>query len=198
MSVAGVSAVIGPAGYAVALADVSDRAREPHTTPVLAVETLPDPTTVLPRTAIALPPITFDPAMVMFGDEYTAPLTYNRIANELLFAPKVEAEILRRRDADLLRAVDHGNRLDQMRQAIADATNGWITTSAYTFASMHFHPVLRGGQSGSVIGVDASGVERVVVYDARGGVVSEREVAVSLSIAVREGIDHRWVIVDLR
>jgi hypothetical protein len=194
---AGVAAVIGLACYGWALTDVGEHARNPRTTPVLAGDTLPDRTSVLPRTATALPRITFDPSMVTFGDEYATARTYDTVAKEVIYALEVEAEIVRRRDADLLRAVDHGARLDQMTRTIEEATGAPISTSAYTFSTLHFHPVLRGGQSGAVIGVDADGVERVVVYDAAGKILSEHEADVSVLIAVREAADHRWIIADL-
>ncbi len=164
---------------------------------MLAVETLPDPTSVLARTPTALPTITFDPEMVVFGEAYAAARVYDEIASEVLYVLDVEAEILRRRQSDLLRAVDHGTRLDQLRQTIVDAGTGSITTSQYTFDAMHFIPVFAAGKTAAVIGVEAVD-QRLVVYDDRGVLVSESEDAVRVVIAVRAADDGRWVIVDLR
>jgi hypothetical protein len=49
-----------------------------------------------------------------------------------------------------------------------------------------------------VIGVEAVGRQRLVVYDDRGELLSESEDAVRVLIAVRAADDGRWVIVDLR
>ena len=144
----GIATVLGVGGYALTVDALGERTREPRLTSMLAVETLPDPTSVLARTPTALPTITFDPEMVVFGEAYAAARVYDEIASEVLYVLDVEAEILRRRQSDLLRAVDHGTRLDQLRQTIVDAGTGSITTTMYTFDTMHFIPVLRGGQSG--------------------------------------------------
>jgi hypothetical protein len=194
----GVAAVLGVGAYALTVDALGERTREPRLTSVLAVEALPDPTSVLARKPSALPTITFDPAMVAFGEAYAAAPVYDEIASEVLYVLDVEAEILRRRQSDLLRAVDHGTRLDQLRQTIVDAGTESITTSVYTFDTMHFIPVLRGGQSAAVIGVEAVGRQRLVVYDDRGEFLSETEGAVRVVIAVRAADDGRWVIVDLR
>ena len=64
---------------------------------------------------------------------------------------------MRRRDADLLEAVDHGDRLDELRQRVTDAAAGGTTTvEQYAIDDVHVTLVVPfGEQSGLSLGLES-------------------------------------------
>ena len=104
----GAFAIMGLALFAFGTVRLGERARFP-TTAAITIADIPDPAEILARPHDrSLPPVTFESSMSMFGEEYVLPETYSSICEALLYALDVEAEIVRRRDGDLLRAVNHG------------------------------------------------------------------------------------------
>jgi Na+-translocating ferredoxin:NAD+ oxidoreductase RnfD subunit len=145
-----------------------------------------------------LPALSSDPDITIFGPEYASAAKQEELCLALLRALAVEAELLRRRDPDLLRAVDHGTRLDELTDLINGADSGAIDVPEYVFDTMRLVPVRRGRQSGAVVGVEAHGTVRRIQTDSTGAAQADTIEPVALVAALRRAIDGRWLIVDLR
>jgi Na+-translocating ferredoxin:NAD+ oxidoreductase RnfD subunit len=110
---------------------------------------------------------------------------------------ELENQALAKGDAAILTAVDHGARLDQMRQLLArDQANG-----TYTIVHCHFDAVTVrllvpfGVQTGLSLGFDATGTMTEQTYDAGGKLVSEQTVPLSQTFALRRATGARWLTV---
>jgi hypothetical protein len=118
------------------------------------------------------------------------------VCTELVRILEVESIAVTARDHELLASVNHGVRLDELRQRIdAAGEDGAIMTESYDFASMHLD-VFRGEGQGNVsIGVIATGTLTQHLTQANG---SSGEVATrpfERTFALRPGADGRWFLV---
>jgi hypothetical protein len=118
------------------------------------------------------------------------------VCTELVRVLEVESIALAARDHELLTAVNHGVRLDELVQRIeAAGEDGAVLTESYVFASMHLD-VFRGEGQGNVsIGVIATGTLTEHLTQPDG---SSSEVATApfdRTFAMRPGADGRWFLV---
>jgi hypothetical protein len=109
----------------------------------------------------------------------------------------LENQALVERDAALLDAVAHGDRLDAMRERLSNAERNGLTT-------LHFHTfddvrvtllVPFGRQDGLSLGMIATGTVTTEVRDANGAVVSRTSEPLRTMWALRRATGARWLIV---
>ena len=107
----------------------------------------------------------------------------------------LENEALRRGDASILPAVDHGDRLvemqDRLRQA---AASGTTTLSSYSFDSITMSLVVPfGRQSGLSMGLDSRGTVIEETYDAAGVLQARTTSPFAKMFVIRRATGGRWL-----
>jgi hypothetical protein len=107
---------------------------------------------------------------------------------------QLEAEALRRRDASILTAVDHGDRLDEMRGRLNAAAGAPIVVERYAFDSVTMSLLAPfGRQSGLSIGLDSRGTVTSETLDASGSVVSRTTAPFAKTFVIRRATGDRWL-----
>jgi Na+-translocating ferredoxin:NAD+ oxidoreductase RnfD subunit len=107
----------------------------------------------------------------------------------------LENEALLRRDATILPAVDHGDRLAEMQQrSQAAAASGSTTVTTYDFDTVEFS-ILEpfGVQSGLSLGLDATGTATHTTYDAAGNVTATVSEPFANQFVMRRATGDRWL-----
>jgi hypothetical protein len=114
----------------------------------------------------------------------------------LAFNLQVELEALRTRDASLLTAVDHGDRLSALQAVIEQTRPGDpIVAAAYEFHALHLIVVFPGGaQRGPNAGLVADATETDIVYSSTGQELSRTAKPVALTFALRRTTSNHWQI----
>jgi hypothetical protein len=148
-----------------------------------------DPGT-LPAVTVGQDVADFDPALATGGmTEIVVTLAQNL---------EFENQALLRRDASILTAVDHGDRLLEMQGRLeAVAAGGQTSLTHYRFDSIHATLLIPfGKQDGFSIGLRATGSMIQQTVDASGAVQGEVQVsAFDLTFAVRRATGDRWLTV---
>jgi hypothetical protein len=110
-----------------------------------------------------------------------------------------ENQALLRRDASILTAVDHGDRLVEMQDRLAQVTAGAATHLVhYRFDTIHATLLIPfGKQNGFSIGLQATGTVVDVSVDAAGAVQGQVESPFDLTFAVRRATGDRWLTVGV-
>ena len=161
---------------------------------------LAEPLTILPDLAVAPPPriVNVDSAALQL-DASLAGERKARLAQALMVALAAEQEALRRRDASILLTVDHGTRLTELRSLIERSTAGGpIVTTRYVLGDASLTAVRPGGQSGSMIGVEATVTMTQESIDERGHAVVGPTSNGTRVFILRPYRDTRWLLVDVR
>jgi Na+-translocating ferredoxin:NAD+ oxidoreductase RnfD subunit len=107
----------------------------------------------------------------------------------------IECEALLDRDAALLTAVDHGDRLDQMREKLQTATaDGTTVIERYRFDTLDVS-LLRpfGRQDGLSLGFKATGTTTEETYDATGALIGTRDTPLAQTFVMRRATGDRWL-----
>jgi Na+-translocating ferredoxin:NAD+ oxidoreductase RnfD subunit len=112
---------------------------------------------------------------------------------------ELENQALLRRDASILPAVDHGDRLAEMQGRLRDATTTGRTTIAhYRFDAVHVVLIAPFGvQTGGSLGFEARGTVTEQTYDATGALIDERTAPFASTFAVRRATGDRWLVVGV-
>jgi len=112
---------------------------------------------------------------------------------------ELENQALLTRDASLLPQVDHGDRLDELQQRLADATaSGTTKVQHYAFDTIDAHLIVPfGKQTGLSLGLDARGTVTEDTYDANGSLVSHVTSPFAQTFAVRRALGDRWLNVGV-
>jgi Na+-transporting NADH:ubiquinone oxidoreductase subunit NqrB len=112
---------------------------------------------------------------------------------------ELESQALLRRDAAILTAVDHGDRLAQMQGRLKEAEASGITTIArYRFNTMHVSLLVPFGvQTGLSLGFTSSGTVTALTYDANGTLQSQESSPFTLTFAMRRATGARWLLVGV-
>jgi hypothetical protein len=107
---------------------------------------------------------------------------------------QLEAEALRRRDKSILVAVDHGDRLDELRARLDAAAGETVAVDRYTFDTVTMSLLAPfGRQSGLSIGLDSRGTVTTETVDASGAVVSSSTGPFAKKFVIRRATGGRWL-----
>ena len=112
---------------------------------------------------------------------------------------EIENQALLRRDASLLTAVDHGDRLEQMRERLqaADAS-GRTVIERYRFDAVRVALIVPFGvQTGVSLGFVSRGTVVEETYDPEGTLVASESAPFELTFAVRRATGSRWLNVGV-
>ena len=149
------------------------------------------PTAVDPAT---LPEITVDPDVVDFDHELAGP-GMAEVVVTLARNLEIENHALLHRDDAVLAAVDHGDRLDEMRSRLeaADATGTTVVTH-YAFDAIDVFLIEPfGAQTGLSLGLRGTGTMTAETHDATGTVVGRESEPFDLTFAMRRATGARWM-----
>lgn len=149
------------------------------------------PTQVDPAT---LPPITVGQDVVEF-DPQLAGAGMQPIVVTLAQNLELENAALLRRDATILAAVDHGDRLAEMQARLADAAVAGTTVVVhYRFDSISVRLLIPfGAQDGFSLGIEGRGTAVRETYDAAGALQSRVIEPFAQTFAVRRATGDRWL-----
>lgn len=150
------------------------------------------PTQVDPAT---LPPITVGQDVVDFDPEHLAGAGMQAVVVTLAQNLELENEALLRRDATILPAVDHGDRLAEMRARLAEVVAGGSTVLVhYQFDSISVRLLIPFGlQDGFSLGIEGRGTAIRETYDAAGALQSRVSEPFAQTFAVRRATGDRWL-----
>ena len=180
-------------GAGIVLAGVPARAPVPPDTAALldGISYQVDPAT-FPTITVAPDALDFDHTLAGSGTQ-TVLVT---LAENL----EVENQALLRRDGELLTAVDHGDRLDEMRARLADAeATGRTVIERYDFDAVHVVLIFPfGAQTGVSLGFESRGTVTRETYDEAGTLVSSENVPFEQTFALRRATGDRWLNVAVR
>jgi hypothetical protein len=143
-----------------------------------------------------LPPITVGQDVVDF-DHTLAGSGIVPVVLSLAQNLELENTALLERDAGLLTAVDHGDRLVEMQARLAQATaSGTTTVSHYSFDRISVSLLVPfGRQDGLSLGLQATGTRVDEQYDAGGTLQGSRTAPFTLTFATRQATGSRWMLV---
>jgi Na+-translocating ferredoxin:NAD+ oxidoreductase RnfD subunit len=145
-----------------------------------------DPST-LPTLTVAPDVASFDPDLASGGmDEVLVTLGQNL---------ELENQALLHRDATLLTAIDHGDRLAEMQGKVqAAGAGGPVVLTHYRFDTVDASLLVPfGRQDGLSLGLRGRGTRTEDTYDASGNRVSTASSPFDLTFAVRRATGDRWL-----
>lgn len=164
---------------------------------------LPDGVEALNRPAPAidpatLPPITVDPEVIEYDHERAGD-GMHEIVVALAQNLALESRALLERDEALLVAVDHGDRLDEMRERLREAeASGTTTVERYAFDAIHVTLLVPfGQQSGLSLGLTGRGTVVTERYDSAGVLVGRETGPFERTFAMRQATGSRWMLVGV-
>jgi Na+-translocating ferredoxin:NAD+ oxidoreductase RnfD subunit len=107
----------------------------------------------------------------------------------------LESEALLRQDEGILTAVDHGDRLAEMRARLRESVaSGKTTVASYDFDSVEFTIVRPFGvQSGLSLGLDARGTVTHETYDVSRTVIARETSPFASMFVLRRATGDRWL-----
>ena len=111
---------------------------------------------------------------------------------------ELETQALLQGDASIVDAVDHGDRLDEMRLRIAEAGSS-DTTVVERYAIDDVHVTLLvpfGRQDGLSLGLESRGTSTEESFDANGELVERTSAPFATTFVLRRATGDRWLIVD--
>jgi Na+-translocating ferredoxin:NAD+ oxidoreductase RnfD subunit len=140
------------------------------------------------------PAITVDQAVTGF-DETLDQAGTQAILVTLAENLEFENQALLRRDATILAAVDHGDRLKEMQARLeANGASGSIVVEHYHFDSVHVTLIVPFGvQTGKSLGYESRGSETEDTYDATGALLHSETHPFSMTFVVRRATGARWL-----
>lgn len=108
---------------------------------------------------------------------------------------QLERQALQRGDLETLEAVDHGDRLDEMRRRIQHAAAGGTrTVEQHQIDDVHITLVVPfGRQSGLSLGLEARGTVTTETYDADGDLQSRSAASFATSFVMGRPTGGRWL-----
>jgi hypothetical protein len=140
-----------------------------------------------------LPPITVSQSVKDWDHEIadSTPQLMVTLAQNLL----VENQALLKSDANLLTAVDHGDRLNEMQGRVQrDSAAGTCVVDVYTFDSVNVTLIVPFGvQTGLSLGYDSRGTVTHETYDSAGNLLSRQSSPFAQTFAIRRATGARWL-----
>ena len=111
---------------------------------------------------------------------------------------ELENQALLRADPDILTAVDHGDRLDDMRARLdAAAVNGTTVIERYQIDDVHVTLLVPfGRQDGLSLGLESRGTVTTETYDAAGDLQARASSPFATTFVLRQATGGRWLNVD--
>ena len=111
---------------------------------------------------------------------------------------ELENQALLRGDASILEAVDHGDRLDEMRRRIDDgASTGVTVVERYAIDDVDVTLLVPfGRQDGLSLGLVSRGTSTTETYDADGELQDQTTSPFETMFALRRATGDRWLNVD--
>ena len=145
-----------------------------------------------------LPPITIDQEVIDFDHERAGD-GMNEVVVALAQDLALEARALLEQDSSLLEAVDHGDRLEEMRARLDEARQSGITTvEHYAFDAIDVSLLVPfGAQTGLSLGLTGEGTVVVEQYEAGGALVGSDTRPFHLTFAMRQATGARWMLVGV-
>ena len=112
---------------------------------------------------------------------------------------EVETQALLRADGSLLPAVDHGDRLAEMRDRLRDGeASGRTVVQHYQFDAVRLALIVPfGAQTGISLGFESHGTVIEETYDADGALLDRTTAPFDLTFAVRRATGSRWLNVGV-
>ncbi len=170
-------------------------ARTPNT---IRAEKLPDATGVLPPVdPSTLPAVTVDPVAIRF-DPTMASSGAQSLAAELAWMLQIEARALLTKDTELIRAVDHGRRRDDLLDAMAESdSSGRRAVSGYHFDELRLTTVRSGSQGGVRLALESQGTFTTTTVDAAGLGTTAVTKPLRATFVLLGATNDRWFLVDV-
>ena len=111
---------------------------------------------------------------------------------------ELENQALLRADATILTAVDHGDRLDDMRARLEDAVaTGTTVIERYQIDDVHVTLLVPfGRQDGLSLGLESRGTVTTETYDAAGDLQARASSPFATTFVLRQATGGRWLNVD--
>lgn len=140
------------------------------------------------------PPLTVDQGVLEFDHTIVG-----KRAQEILLTLaqnlELENQALLRGDEKILVAVDHGDRLEEMRARLADAaSSGQTVVTYYQFEAVRVVLIVPFGvQTGASLGFESRGMEVQETYDVGGALLDRQTSRFALTFAVRRATGARWL-----
>jgi hypothetical protein len=160
---------------------------------------VPDASDILDRAARDIDPATF-PTISVESDvsdwnHEIAGSGAQAIVLSLVENLELENQALLQGDASVLEAVDHGDRLDDMRGRLSDAAaRGSTVVERYQIDDVNLVLLVPFGKQESLsLGLDSTGTVVTEVYDAAGNVQSRSSAPFAQMFVVRQVTGGRWL-----
>ncbi len=164
---------------------------------------LPDPSEVLSRVAYqvdpsTLPKVTVQQEVADWDHEVAGP-EMQGIVLTLAENLELESQALFHKDAAILTAVDHGDRLAEMQDRLAKAiASGTVVIDRYRFDTLNVKLLVPFGmQTGLSLGFVAQGTVTEETYGADGRLQAQHSTPFSLTFAMRRATGARWLNVGV-
>ena len=111
---------------------------------------------------------------------------------------ELETQALLRADEEILTAVDHGDRLDDMRARLrAGQESGVTIVERYVIENVHVTLLVPfGRQDGLSLGLETTGTMTQERYDADGSLMGSESSEFSTTFVMRRATGDRWLNVD--
>ena len=140
------------------------------------------------------PPITVDQEVIDFDPALGGPKA-QEILLTLAENLELENQALLRADKRILVAVDHGDRLKEMKGRLDDAaSSGRTVVTHYRFDAVHVVLIVPFGvQTGMSLGFESRGIATEETYDSTGALQGRRTSEFSLTFAMRRATGARWL-----
>ena len=140
-----------------------------------------------------MPAITVDQAVLDWNHEITGPGA-QEIVLTVVENLELENQALRRADETILQAVDHGERLDALRDRLGDASRtGTTEIRHYQIESVNVTLLVPfGRQDGLSLGLESRGTMRTETIDANGTTTSD-PTPFATTFVVRRATGDRWL-----
>ena len=108
---------------------------------------------------------------------------------------ELESQAMLRHDPTILRAVDHGDRLDAMQGALTTATaSGTTVIHRYAISTVNVHLLVPfGRQDGLSLGMQSRGTVTTETYDAKGRLQSRSSAPFATTFVMRRATGARWL-----
>jgi hypothetical protein len=154
---------------------------------------------VLGRVPVEVDPGTFpsiavDQGVVDWNHEITGPGA-REIVLTLAENLQLENQALLRADPTILEAVDHGDRLDEMRERLhAAEADGKTVVEQHQFDDVHLTLIVPfGKQDGLSLGLESRGEVTTETYDAAGNVQARTSSPFAKTFVMRRATGDRWL-----